>query len=83
MLSQAVLILGAGARVGKNLAQKFAASGFKVAIASRTINPELATIVNASTKVDLSSSSSVQDVFTWAKAEIGIPNVIVYNGRSS
>jgi NAD(P)-dependent dehydrogenase (short-subunit alcohol dehydrogenase family) len=83
MSSQAVLTLGAGAKVGKSLAQKFAENGFKVAIASRSINPELAKTVDASTKIDFSTPSSVQDVFTWAKSEIGIPKVVVYNGRLS
>lgn len=82
MSSQAVLILGAGARVGKSLAQKFANNGFKVAVASRSINPELEKIVNASMKADFSIPSSVKDVFTWAKSEIGVPNIVVYNGTS-
>jgi NAD(P)-dependent dehydrogenase (short-subunit alcohol dehydrogenase family) len=81
MSSQAVLILGAGANVGKSLAQKFAGNGFKVAAASRTINPELAKAVHASTKVDFSTPSSIKDTFNWAKSKIGIPNVVVYNGR--
>lgn len=80
MSSQVVLILGAGTRVGKSLAQKFAGKGFKVAVASRSINPEIAKAVHASTEVDFSTTSSVRNVFTWATSEIGIPNVVVYNG---
>ena len=82
MSSQAVLILGAGARVGQSVAKKFAGKGFKVAIASRSIVPEFAKAVDASKKMDLSTPSSVKEVFAWAKSEIGVPNVVIYNGGS-
>jgi NAD(P)-dependent dehydrogenase (short-subunit alcohol dehydrogenase family) len=80
MTSQVVLVLGAGANIGKSIAQKFANTGFKVAIASRSLDPELVKTVNSSHKVDFSNPASVKDLFASVKAELGVPNVVIYNG---
>ena len=82
MSSQAVLILGAGARVGKSLAQRFASEGFRVAVASRSLDPALVEAVDTSMKADFSNPSSIKDVFTWAKSSIGVPTVVIYNGST-
>jgi NAD(P)-dependent dehydrogenase (short-subunit alcohol dehydrogenase family) len=81
MAKKTLLVLGAGSNVGVGLAKKFAGNGFQIAIASRTINPELAKIVDASKRVKFSVSTSVKDVFAWVKAEVGVPSVVVYNGK--
>jgi NAD(P)-dependent dehydrogenase (short-subunit alcohol dehydrogenase family) len=82
MSPQIVLILGAGANIGKSLVQKFSSKGFKVAIASRTLNPELLKLVDTSIKADFSSPSSIKSIFDKVKSEIGTPNVVIYNGKS-
>lgn len=82
MSSQIVLILGAGQNMGKSFAQKYASKGFKVAIASRTLSPEIQKLADTSVKADFTNPSSIKSVFEKVKLEIGIPNVIIYNGKS-
>jgi NAD(P)-dependent dehydrogenase (short-subunit alcohol dehydrogenase family) len=82
MSSQIVLILGAGANVGKSLIQKFSSKGFKVAIASRTLKPEVAKLADSSVKADFSNPSSIKSIFEKVKSEVGTPNVVIYNGET-
>jgi len=80
MSSRVVLILGAGANIGKSLITKFSSEGFKIAIASRTSKPEFEKAAAVSVTADLSDPSSIKAIFTRVKSEIGIPNVVIYNG---
>lgn len=77
-----VLILGAGANVGKSVAQKFASKGFKVAIASRTLTPEIQKLADISIKADFSNPATIKPLFDKVKSEIGTPSVVIYNGES-
>lgn len=81
--SKVVLILGAGANVGQHVARTFASQGYKVASTSRTAkdtgNSEDAVHIAA----DLSDPESVAAVFSKVKALLGIPSVVVYNGKPS
>jgi NAD(P)-dependent dehydrogenase (short-subunit alcohol dehydrogenase family) len=79
MSSQIILILGAGANIGKSLVHKFSSAGFKVAIASRTLNPELSKLVDHSAKANFSTPSSIKFIFEKVKSEIGVPNVVIHN----
>lgn len=80
MPSQIVLILGAGVNVGKSLVQKFSSQGFKVAIASRNPRPDIVSLANTSVTADFSQPSSIKSIFEKVKSELGVPNVVIYNG---
>lgn len=82
MASKIVLILGAGPNIGKALIQKFSSNGFKVAIASRTIHPEVAAAADSSAKADFADPSSIKSIFENVTSELGVPNVVIYNGLS-
>jgi len=82
MSSQIVLILGAGANIGKSLVQKFSSKGFKVAIASRTLNAEVSKLADTIVKADFSNPSSIKSIFEKVKSEIGTPNVVIYNAAA-
>jgi len=77
-----LLILGAGPRVGKSIADLFSSKGYTVAVAGRT----LTSFDSATTflvKADFADPSSVKGVFEEVKKNLGVPNVVVYNGAST
>lgn len=81
MAPNTILILGAGPRVGWSVAQKFQAEGYQVAIASRKPDISKATETGfLPITADLASVQSVEAAFVQVAKELGIPNVIVYNG---
>jgi NAD(P)-dependent dehydrogenase (short-subunit alcohol dehydrogenase family) len=80
MASPVILILGAGANTGARLAQTFSKNGFKVALATRTINAHHEKSRDLVIKADFSDPSSIKAVFEEVNAKLGIPNVVVYNG---
>ena len=80
MTSPIVLILGAGANIGANVAQSFASKGFKVVAASRTIKPDFAdSSATLTIQGDLTDPSVISSVFATTKAKVGVPSTIVYN----
>ncbi len=82
MSSRIILILGAGPNIGLHVAQKFAQNGFKVAIAGRSIKPEVSKNADLSIKADFSTPASVKPIFEEVKSKLGLPNVVIYNGLS-
>lgn len=85
MSSPIALVLGAGANIGQAVGRKFAANGYKVALASRT-SPD-ATSQDAKDglfyfRVDLTVPTTVKTLFEQVQASLGVPNVVVYNGLS-
>ena len=81
--SPVILILGAGPNIGHHVARAFAAKGYKVAIASRRLNEEDSTADQVKISSDLSDPESVVGVFSRVKASLGLPSVVVYNGKNS
>jgi len=79
--SKVVLILGAGANVGKHVARTFASQGYKVASTSRTAKDTENSSDAIHIAADLSDPASVAGVFAKVKASLGIPTVVVYNGK--
>lgn len=84
-MSSIALVLGAGANIGQAVGRKFAANGYKVALASRTSSDT----ANQDAKdglfhfrVDLTSPANVKTLFEQVQASLGVPNVVVYNGSS-
>ena len=80
--SPIILILGSGPNVGQHVAQAFAARGYKVAHTSRKLKSEDNNSDQVNIASDLSDPDSVVEVFAKVKASLGIPSVVVYNGKN-
>uniref|UniRef100_A0A0D2Y378 NAD(P)-binding protein n=1 Tax=Fusarium oxysporum (strain Fo5176) TaxID=660025 RepID=A0A0D2Y378_FUSOF len=77
MSSPIVLIFGAGAKVGKSVAQAFSAKGYRLALASRSQDPATSTDKELHIPTDLSDTDSVIQAFTKVRSEFayhGGPN---------
>lgn len=80
-VSPVVLILGAGSNVGQAVAKAFSAKGYKVALVARKVNEADSTDKTAYIRADFSDPGSVAGVFSKTKSLLGIPSVVIYNGR--
>lgn len=80
--SPIILILGAGPNIGQHVARAFAAKSYKVALASRKIKEEDSTTDQVNISSDLSDPESVIGVFAKVKTLLGLPSVVVYNGKN-
>ncbi|KAI0121068.1 hypothetical protein BJ170DRAFT_600077 [Xylariales sp. AK1849] len=75
-----VLILGAGPRIGASVADKFASSGYKVAVASRNGSNTKTVKGFLSLKADFTKPDSISALFDIVEAELHAPpNVVIYN----
>lgn len=81
--SPVILILGAGPNIGQAVARTFASEGYKVALAARSLKEEDSTDAQLNIKADFSKPEEVVDIFTKVRKALGIPSVVVYNGKSS
>lgn len=79
--SPVILILGSGPNVGHHVARAFAGKGYKVALASRSLKEEDSNKDRVCISADLSDPQSVKDIFSKVKASLGLPSVVVYNGK--
>jgi NAD(P)-dependent dehydrogenase (short-subunit alcohol dehydrogenase family) len=76
-----LLILGGGANIGAAVANKFAAGGYKVAIAARSVVDGLDNSTGfLNIRADLSDPAVVPNIFDKTRAKFGLPSVVVYNG---
>lgn len=76
-----LFVLGSGANIGKHVAQAFAAKGYKVALASRSLKEENSTPDQLHISTDLAHPDSVISAFSKVKETFGVPSVVVYNGK--
>ncbi len=76
------LIVGAGRGITGSVARRLAGAGLKVGLASRDID-KLAALAEetgaARYAVDATDAAAVADLFARADAEIGAPDVVLYN----
>ena len=79
-MSNVVLILGAGPKVGLPTAKAFVSKGYKVAIAARSLNEADSTDSQLNIKSDFANPDDVVSAFTKVKSKLGIPSVVIYNG---
>lgn len=77
-----ILILGAGPKIGQGVAQIFASKGYKVALAARSLKEADSTDNQLNIKSDLTNPDDVVSAFARTKSVLGIPSVVVYNGKS-
>ena len=75
------LILGAGARVGQNVARAFADKGYHVALVARSIKEEDSTSSQLNIRGDFGEPESIAGIFAKVKSRLGNPHVVVYNGE--
>jgi NAD(P)-dependent dehydrogenase (short-subunit alcohol dehydrogenase family) len=80
-ISPVILILGAGPNIGQSVARAFASQGYKVALASRSLKEADSTADQLNLKVDFGNPEEVANAFTKTKKALGIPSVVVYNGK--
>lgn len=80
--SPVVLILGAGPKVGLPAAKAFASKGYKVAVAARSLKEADSTDDQLNIKSDFANPDDVVNAFAKVKKELGIPSVVIYNGKS-
>lgn len=79
-MSLSAFILGTGARVGRSVALKLKAEGYKVAIGSR--NPDIDAAKKDgfyAVKVDAAKPETIQSAYDQVQDAIGVPNVVVFN----
>ncbi|KAI1354911.1 hypothetical protein F5Y01DRAFT_271623 [Xylaria sp. FL0043] len=75
------LIIGAGEAIGRATAEKFAAAGYKVAVASRSqrLDPSKFPFF----KLDAAEPAQVPALFEKVHKEVGVPEVVIYNAYAS
>ena len=79
---ETALIVGAGPGLSASLARLFAAQGMKVALTARDTGKlaDLAGEIDAVTVAcDVGDAESIESMWAAVKAEIGVPDVVVYN----
>lgn len=76
-----LLLLGAGPNVGQTVSKKFQANGYRVALAARSLSDSKVSDHEWSYKIDLGNPSAIEGLFSKVSKEVGIPNVVVYNGK--
>jgi len=81
--SPVILILGAGPNIGQAVARTFASKGYKVALASRSLDEANNTDNQLNITSDFSNPDDVLNAFKKVNKVFGIPSVVVYNGKSS
>jgi NAD(P)-dependent dehydrogenase (short-subunit alcohol dehydrogenase family) len=83
MAHRVLLLLGAGQNIGLASITAFKAQGYKVASASRTPSDAIRKAADLVLTADFSDPSCVADLFIKVEAELGIPNVVIYNGNDN
>ncbi|KAL1306324.1 hypothetical protein AAFC00_005044 [Neodothiora populina] len=78
-----MLILGAGANIGANVAQTFAANGYKVVLTSRTAVKGDDDSAYTHIQGDLSKPDTVADIFARVRTLAGEPSMVVYNAAAA
>ena len=80
--SPVILILGAGPNLGQAIARAFASKGCKIALAARSLKEADSTDDQLNITSDFANPDDVVSAFTRVKKALGIPSVVVYNGKS-
>ena len=81
-MSESVLIVGAGFGLSFSIARACSHAGMKVSLASRNINKlkDTSSEINASLyQCDASKIEDVKNLFEQLDADVGTPNLVVYN----
>jgi NAD(P)-dependent dehydrogenase (short-subunit alcohol dehydrogenase family) len=83
MASKILLVLGAGSNIGRGVADRFLAAGYRVALVSRSAPASSGSDSTLHLQADLKDPSSVPGIFDAVKARFGAaPTVVVYNAAA-
>jgi NAD(P)-dependent dehydrogenase (short-subunit alcohol dehydrogenase family) len=74
------LILGAGSNVGDHVGRAFAAKGYKIALAARSVKEQDSTSDKLLVRGDFADPESITSIFTKVRSQLGVPHVVIYNG---
>jgi len=80
MSQNIVVVLGAGPNIGLHITKHFSSKGFKTVIVSRNPGEDITAAADLAIAADFSDPTSIKGIFEAVKAQIGTPNVVVYNG---
>lgn len=81
MSKPVLFVIGAGPKIGQSVADAFAAEGYSVALAARSLPEGKDEKGYFNIKLDLTDTSAVSGAFAKVTKELGIPSVVVYNGQ--
>ena len=81
MAPPVVLVLGAGPGIGANVAFKFGAKGYAVALVSRSMKDRTVNERRIELYMDLAHPKTIPAIFAKVEQQLGTPNVVVYNGE--
>jgi NAD(P)-dependent dehydrogenase (short-subunit alcohol dehydrogenase family) len=89
-MSKVAIVIGAGPGLGAAVARRFAREGFSVGVVARsrgTVEPIAQQIAAAGGRAhafaaDATSTAAVAALFTGVRAELGPPDVLVYNASA-
>jgi NAD(P)-dependent dehydrogenase (short-subunit alcohol dehydrogenase family) len=81
MAHKVVLVLGAGKNVGSAAVSKFKSKGYKVAAVSRNPIAEVRRDADLVLSADFSDPNCFAGIFERVEGELGLPNVVIYNGK--
>lgn len=80
--SPILLILGAGPNIGHPVARLFTSKGYRIALAGRSLKESDSTSTSLHITADFANPADIISVFEKVKASLGIPSVVLYNGKS-
>ncbi|KAI5480110.1 short-chain dehydrogenase reductase like yusS [Pseudohyphozyma bogoriensis] len=84
MASKIIFIIGAGQRIGAATAKRFAADGYQVALASRSVEAGSRTPEGYyNIKLDVSKPAEIEAAFARLHRDVGVPNVVFFNASSA
>lgn len=77
-----LLLLGAGKFLGTEISAVFAQAGYKVVLVARSHQEGPQSNGYYHIKTDLGDPEAIPRIFEKTKQEVGVPTVVVYNGKS-
>lgn len=78
-MSKVALIIGAGPRLGRSVADSFKSAGYAVALAARSLTASSPNDKELHIQADITDSSAVSHIFSTTADNLGVPSVVIYN----
>ncbi|KAF2798023.1 putative short-chain dehydrogenase [Melanomma pulvis-pyrius CBS 109.77] len=81
MSAPVLFVLGAGPKIGLSVGQAFAAKGYKVALAARSLQEGVGEDGFLRLNIDFANQdpAGIQNAFAKVTEKLGVPSVVVYN----
>lgn len=81
MASNIILILGAGPNSGLEIIKYFSDKSYKTVAVARNPSEEISKVADLVIKADFSDAANMKAIFDKVREKLGVPNVVVYNGK--